>query len=109
MPHQISVPAFLRSPWLIFSFVLYKYIQGRLSEQFSESQADLGTTFRDTSGYQKAGTSSLKRVTGRIFTITIVSDFIEASRNFILDFLHKKTAKNCENQMRPFKKNYFDF
>ncbi len=26
----------------------------------------------------------------------MVSDFTEASRNFILDFLHKKTAKNCE-------------
>jgi hypothetical protein len=38
----------------------------------------------------------LKSVTGRIFTITIVSGFMEASRNFLLDFLHKKTAKNSE-------------
>jgi hypothetical protein len=36
----------------------------------------------------------LKRVTGRIFTITIVIGFMEASRNFLLDFLHKKTAKS---------------
>jgi hypothetical protein len=50
-----------------------------------------GTAFRDTGGYQKAGTSSLKRVTGRNFTL--VSDFIEASRNIYLDFLHKKTTK----------------
>jgi hypothetical protein len=39
-------------------------------------------------------TSFLKRVTGRIFTI---SDFTEASRNFIFGFLYKKTAKNGEN------------
>jgi hypothetical protein len=31
----------------------------QLSEQFSGSQACYGTTFRDTGGYQKAGTSSL--------------------------------------------------
>jgi hypothetical protein len=41
----------------------------------------------ETGGYQKARTIYLKRVTGRIFTI-IVSDFIEASRNFMLGFLH---------------------
>jgi hypothetical protein len=35
----------------------------------------------------KAGINSLKRVARRIFT---VSDFIEAERNFILDFLRKK-------------------
>jgi hypothetical protein len=38
-------------------------------EQFSESQAGFGTTLKGTGGYQKAGTSSLKRVTGRNFTI----------------------------------------
>jgi hypothetical protein len=31
--------------------------------------AGFRNNFRDTGGYQKAGTSSLKRVTGRIFTI----------------------------------------
>jgi hypothetical protein len=41
------------------------YIHSRLLEQFSESQAGFGTTFKGTVGYQKAGTSSLKRVTGR--------------------------------------------
>jgi hypothetical protein len=45
------------------------YIHSRLSEQFSGSQAGYGTTFRDTGGYQKAGTSSLKRVTGKNFII----------------------------------------
>jgi hypothetical protein len=67
------------------------YIHSRLPENFSESQAGFGTTFKGTGGYQKAGTSSLKRVTGRNFTTVLISDFIVASRNFILDFLHKKT------------------
>jgi hypothetical protein len=46
------------------------YIHSRLSEQFSGSQAGYGTTLRDTGGYQKAGTSSLKRVTEKNFTIS---------------------------------------
>jgi hypothetical protein len=40
-----------------------------VSEQFSGSETDYKTTFGDTGGYQKAGTSSLKRVTERNFTI----------------------------------------
>ncbi len=75
---------------LIGKFFL-AYIHCRLSEQFSESQADFGTTFKGTSGYQKSGTSSLKRVTGRNFPIS--KWFLEASRNFILDFLHKRQLK----------------
>ncbi len=46
------------------------YIHRRLSEQFSELQAGIGTTSKGTGGYQKAGTSSLNRVTGRNFTIS---------------------------------------
>jgi hypothetical protein len=38
------------------------YIHCWLSEQFSGSQAGSGRTFRDTGGYQKAGTSFLKMV-----------------------------------------------
>ncbi len=53
----------------------------QLSEQLLESQA--------------AGTSFLNRVTGRF--LQSVTDHMEASRNFILDILHKKTAKRCEN------------
>ncbi len=68
----------------------------------SESQAGFGTTFKGPGGYLKPGTSSLKRVTGRISQL--VSDFIEASRNFILDFLHKKTTENCENHKWSFNK-----
>jgi hypothetical protein len=56
------------------------YIHSQLSEQFSESQGGFGATFNGTGGYQKAGTSSLKRVTGRSFTTNC--DFIEGSRNF---------------------------
>jgi hypothetical protein len=47
------------------------YIHSRLSEQFLESQAGFGTTFKGTGGYQKAGTCSLKKGTGRIFTISM--------------------------------------
>jgi hypothetical protein len=46
------------------------YMHSRLSEQFSESQAGFGTTFKGTGGYQKARKSSLKRVTGRNFTFS---------------------------------------
>ncbi len=67
------------------------YIHGRLSEQFSEPQAAVGTTFTVTGSLRKAGTRHLKRFTGRIFTI--VSDFREARRNFILDFLNKRQPK----------------
>jgi hypothetical protein len=80
----------------------------RLSEQFSGSREGYGTVFRDTGGYQKAGTSSLKRVTGRNFTIGLVIDFIEAIRNINLDFLRKKTIKNCECRKRSYIKNCFD-
>jgi hypothetical protein len=58
------------------------YNNSRLSEQFSGSQAGYGTTFRYTGGYQKAGTSSLKRVTE--------SDFKKASRNFNLETFIKR-------------------
>jgi hypothetical protein len=46
------------------------YMHARLSGQFPGSQAAFGTIFRVTGGYRKAGTSSLKRATGRIFKIS---------------------------------------
>jgi hypothetical protein len=55
----------------------------------------------------KAGTSLLKRVTGRMFRKVI--DFKKASRNFIFYVLHKKGAKCCENYQRSYKKNLLDF
>ncbi len=48
--------------------------------------------FRNTSGYRKAGTSSMKRALKGF--LQLVRDFIEASRNSTFDFPHKKTAKN---------------
>ncbi len=42
----------------------------RLSEQLLESQA-FGTAFRVTIGYLKAGISFMKRITGRLFIISI--------------------------------------
>ncbi len=46
------------------------HIHGRLSEQFSKSQAAFTPSFRVTGGYRKAGTSFLKIVTGRVFTVS---------------------------------------
>ncbi len=46
------------------------YNHSRFSEQFSESKAGFGRTLKGTGGYQKARTSSLRRVTGRNFTIS---------------------------------------
>jgi hypothetical protein len=57
-------------PFARIGQVFLVYIHSRLSEQFSESQAGFGTTFKGTGGYQKARTSSLKRITGRNFTIS---------------------------------------
>jgi hypothetical protein len=48
----------------------------------------------------QCGTSFLKRVTGRI--LQLVNDFKEASRKCVLDFLHEKAAKNCENHQRSY-------
>jgi hypothetical protein len=44
---------------LFFALIgrIFPVILSRLSEQFSGSQAGHGTTFRDTGGYKKAGTS----------------------------------------------------
>ncbi len=93
-----------------FSFALIGwfspvYIHGRLSDEFSESQAAVGLTFRVAGNYRKAGKAPWILDTGRIFTIS--KYFIEVCRNFILDFLNKKTAKNGENHQRAFKGSEF--
>ena len=67
--------------------------------QFSGSQAAFGTSFTVIGGNRKAEISFMKRVTERIFTVTVERDFTEASININLDF-HKKTAKNGENHQR---------
>ncbi len=78
-----------RLHWSIFSSVLY-------------SKPTFGTNFRITGGFlnnflleKAAWTISLKKATGRISQL--ISDFTEESRNLTLDFLHKKTVKNCDN------------
>ncbi len=54
-----------------------------------------------------AASEHLEKVTGTIFAISTVSDFIEASRIFLQDFLPKKTAKIGEKHQRSFKKYCF--
>ncbi len=94
---NISVPSFLCFHWLIFSSVNSLWPSGqfpkhrRLSEQLSESKAAIESQNSSLEGFSQ-----------------LVCDFIEASRNFILHFLHKKTAKNCENHQRSLKKYCFD-
>ncbi len=83
------------------------YIHSWLSEQFSGSQAGYGKTFRDTAAIRKSEQALCEGLQEGISEL--VSDFIEAVRNFIFDFFHKKTTKNCENQKRSFKKYCFNF
>jgi hypothetical protein len=103
-PHQI--PVFLCSPGRFFPV----YIHSRLSEQFSGPQAGYRTTHvRDTGGYQKVGTSSLKRVTGRNFTISKLSHKSKKKLGFGFLYKTKKTSRNYENRQRSFRKYCFDF
>jgi hypothetical protein len=54
----------------------------RLSEQLLETKAAIRMPEQDLGSGLLEGFSQL------------VSEFLEASRNFIFDFLHKKTAQN---------------
>ncbi len=70
------------------------------------SQAGFGTTFRDTGGSQKAGASSLKRVAGNNFTISIWAESREQKLYF--RFPSQETVKNgcsaiCYPATRPSK------
>jgi hypothetical protein len=69
------------------------------SEDCCESRT-VRTNIRVTGGYRKQRTRLIKRVTGFSH---LVSGLIEASRNFILDILHKKTPKYWENHQRSSK------
>jgi hypothetical protein len=69
-------------------------ISGRLSEQFSGSQAAFGQTFE--------ATSFMKRVTGRILTIS--RWFHQSKQKLYFGCSHKKNAKKCENHQRSSKK-----
>jgi hypothetical protein len=69
----------------------------RLSEQLLESQAAIGKPEQATRRELLEGFSQL------------VSDFLEVSRNYILENFHKKTAKNSENHQRSFTKYCYCF
>ena len=66
----------------------------RFTEQFSESHPGYGASFTITGGFLNAETSSLKRLTGRIFKIS--KCFKEATQDFIFHFLHNKAAKKLK-------------
>jgi hypothetical protein len=69
----------------------------QLSEQLLQTQAAMGKP-------EQAGGSGLLEGFSQL-----VSDFIETSRNFLLDFLHKKTDKNSESHECSFKTHCSDF
>ncbi len=84
-------------------------IHGLLSEHLiSGSQEAFRTNFWVPSGYQKAGTSSLKRVTGRIFKI---SQWFRRSHQklYLGFFLHKKSKKLSRPSARIQKRLFFIF
>ncbi len=85
----------------LLDFFLCTYIHSRLSEQFSRSQAGYGTTFRDTGSYQKAWTSSLKRVTRRNFTIS--KWFHRSKQKLLFGFPTQKSTKIFISWHYPFK------
>ncbi len=67
--------------------------------------------FRPQAGSCKSWSkSSLQSIwTGLLrWFLQFVSDFIKASRNFLLDFHHTKTAINCKNHQCLFKNCSFD-
>jgi hypothetical protein len=78
---------------MVNCLVLLVYSVQYVHSWFTGSKAAFGATFRVTGGFQKAGTSSLMRVTGKFSQL--VSNFME--------------AKICEKHQRSFKKHFFDF
>jgi hypothetical protein len=71
----------------------YEY-HGWFTEKFSESHTGYGASFTVTGGLLTAETSSLKRVSGRIFKISTC--FKEATQDFIFHFLRNKAAKKLK-------------
>ncbi len=83
---------------LSFAFIgrfILVYIHSRLLEQFSESQA-VSQLLKPQAAIRKPQQALWRGLLEGISQL--ISDCIEASRNVILDFLHKKTIENCENQ-----------
>jgi hypothetical protein len=80
------------------------YFHGGLSEQFHDHRR-----FSEQLLEQRTTIGKLDWNKPSEGFLQLVNDFTEASRNFNLGFLHKKTAKICENHQRSFKKYCFDF
>jgi hypothetical protein len=81
-------------------------IHGLLWKIFSLSQTAFETSFGVTGDFRKAGTSSLMRVTGRTFTIIVVSDFIKSKQKLFLIFCTKRKpliVKIVSTLMKPYK------
>jgi hypothetical protein len=60
------------------------------------SRLAFGTIFKITGGYRKSGTSFLKRELLDGFSQLASYFILEASRNFSMDFMEKKTVKHVE-------------
>jgi hypothetical protein len=94
------------SPIFRFSSV-HCIFNGRLSGQFSGSQASFGTTLRGTIGYRKAGWNKLPEE-GH-WKDFHNQRFHQSKQNLYFGFISQKTAKKCENPQRSYKKNCFDY
>jgi hypothetical protein len=82
-------------------------INGRFSEKFSGHRRLSEQVLESYAASRKPEQTPWKGLLEGF--LQLVKDFIEASRNLILDFLYKKTAKNCENHQRSFRKVLFGF
>jgi hypothetical protein len=80
----------------LVDFLYWTYSQH--SEQFSESLAAFGTTFRVKGSYLKAATSLLRTVTGRIFRISKWNQRIKGRRQW--KSWGVRNVSNCPNLAR---------
>jgi hypothetical protein len=84
------------------------YIPGRLSHGDNvQDEAAFGRTLESQAAIRNREEDSCRGLLEGFSKL--VSDLMEASRNFILDFLHMKTIKYCEYHQRSYKKYCFDF
>ncbi len=74
-PHKVSVPSFLCSHWSIFP--VYIHIK----------KPACGTIFRITGRVREQLLETHRRLSESRHKLSLVSDFIESSRNFIFDSL----------------------
>jgi hypothetical protein len=79
------------------------YIHGWLYDQFSESQAAFGTTFRVTGGFLKAAPEEGYKI------VTFSIQFPRSIQILYFGFSSQKDSKNCVNIKCLLKKDCFDF